>query len=209
MSDVTGENPGGDDDGEHNPVITGESKLYVPIKTTEERFATWTESLGSESFNERLPCGDTQQEEGRYQSPAAGAAGGVGVRTVSGLRRGKRKRKSTWLDMSYFPPLLSTLNKNGRPGFDCIKTRENGRLQIKMVPSERPGVVALQTPPMRKDKRLKMLLIKTKADDDHDQDQPRDPDDDQEIRADDDNQDQKEDDRLESNAGDGAPDHEV
>ncbi|KAL3531388.1 hypothetical protein ACH5RR_010710 [Cinchona calisaya] len=166
MSDFngTGENSGSDED-ENERMITGESEDHIQRYTAEERFTTWTESLGFESLNERAICRYTPavEEEGNYQSPTAG-----GSRSSS--RRRKIKPKSCWLDMSKFPPLMSTLNVNGRFRFDFIKIRENGRLRMMMVPSERPEVGVLQTPPMVKEKRLKMMLIRTDFNQDHDHD---------------------------------------
>ncbi|KAI3678970.1 hypothetical protein L6452_38274 [Arctium lappa] len=54
-----------------------------------------------------------------------------------------------------FPPDLSTLNINGRQRFDLVTVRENGRLQIFMVPNRWPQLVRS---PLR-DGRLRMWLL--------------------------------------------------
>ncbi|KAK1412540.1 hypothetical protein QVD17_33883 [Tagetes erecta] len=54
-----------------------------------------------------------------------------------------------------FPPGLSTLNVNGRPKFELVTVRENGRLQMFMVPNLSPQLV--RSP--GRNGRLKMWLL--------------------------------------------------
>ncbi|KAD6120158.1 hypothetical protein E3N88_11429 [Mikania micrantha] len=54
-----------------------------------------------------------------------------------------------------FPPGLSTLNVNGRPRFELETVRENGRLQIFMVPNLSPQLVRSSA----RNGRLKMWLL--------------------------------------------------
>ncbi|KAA8550915.1 hypothetical protein F0562_002599 [Nyssa sinensis] len=75
-------------------------------------------------------------------------AGSSSRKTISRARREKAMSKN-------FPPLLSTLNQNGRPRFNLSKVRKNGRLQIITVPNHQPEVV--RTP--RRDGGLRMQLL--------------------------------------------------
>ncbi|GKB27591.1 FANTASTIC FOUR 3-like protein [Tanacetum coccineum] len=54
-----------------------------------------------------------------------------------------------------FPPELTVLNINGRPRFDLVTKRENGRLMMFMVPNRSPQLVRS---PVRNG-RLKMWLL--------------------------------------------------
>ena len=55
-----------------------------------------------------------------------------------------------------FPPELTVLNVNGRPRFDLVTKRENGRLTMFMVPNRSPQLV--RSP--GRNGRLKMWLLK-------------------------------------------------
>ncbi|KAK1358368.1 hypothetical protein POM88_051624 [Heracleum sosnowskyi] len=59
-----------------------------------------------------------------------------------------------------FPPLLSSLNRNGRPKFSLQTVREEGRLQIMVVPNHFSEVV--RTP--QGGDRVRMEFLKTGAD---------------------------------------------
>ncbi|CAI9781147.1 unnamed protein product [Fraxinus pennsylvanica] len=97
----------------------------------DDRYLTWTECIGFESMNET-----SKPEE--LESPAT-APGRTTVESRS------RNADKTTLPKE-FPATLPSLTKNGRPRFNLVKTRGNGRLQIVMVPTNHPAVLVERTP---------------------------------------------------------------
>lgn len=108
----------------------------------DERFATSTEGLlGFETENEKEVGGwDNLKEEMEMASPSMVVKedSGSGTAVVPVVIRERARAR-------IFPPLLSTLNRNGRPLFNLEMVRKAGRLQIVPVPNYRPEV--MRTPP--------------------------------------------------------------
>ncbi|KAI5680347.1 hypothetical protein M9H77_01574 [Catharanthus roseus] len=149
MSEVTGIGEAGgeifdrDDgeEGEPRPVDIGGTQIIDAEK-----------SLGfDQSINEKVDGGDLAAEESET------ADNNVGASEVESELRSRSSssssrlvdRLSSSLERNNFPPILSSLNRNGRPRYDFIKMRENGRLQIHMVPNERPQLVSAIEPNVR------------------------------------------------------------
>lgn len=91
---------------------------------------TITETLGFESFNEKSNCSSDELDEQRSRS-----------------RSNTKCTSSPSPTVRNFPPLLSSMNENGRPRFDLEIVRENGRLQISSVKNNRPEVIVERIPP--------------------------------------------------------------
>ncbi|KAL2535604.1 hypothetical protein Fot_16995 [Forsythia ovata] len=96
----------------------------------DDRFSTWTECIGYESMNEKV-------KTEYIESPATALGRAVKSRSRNTDKRTPRKE---------FPAPSPSLNKNGRPRFNLVKMRGNGRLQIVMVPTDHPGVLVERTP---------------------------------------------------------------
>ncbi|KAL2510623.1 Uncharacterized protein Adt_16223 [Abeliophyllum distichum] len=99
-------------------------------KNEDDQFSTWTECIGYESMNEKAKTED-------IESPTTAPG-----RAVESRSRNTDKRTAT----KEFPAALPSLNKNGRPRFNLVKMRGNGRLQIVMVPTDHSGVLVERTP---------------------------------------------------------------
>ncbi|XP_027364547.1 uncharacterized protein LOC113871648 [Abrus precatorius] len=66
-----------------------------------------------------------------------------------------RNERGNWRKMNTFPPLLSSLNRNGQPSFRLLPVRKNGRLQLRKVRIKRAKILYA----MRQDGRLKLFLV--------------------------------------------------
>ncbi|XP_059625374.1 uncharacterized protein LOC132268559 [Cornus florida] len=99
----------------------------VGFEIRADGFATWTAHLGLESSSEKEKGSNLLEEP---PPPAE-------TRSRSTMPRARREK----VTVKNFPPLLSTLNQNGRPRFSLKKVRKDCRLEIVKVPNEWPGVV--------------------------------------------------------------------
>lgn len=111
----------------------------------DERFGTSTEGLlgfETETENEKEVgvWDNLREEEMEMASPpmVVKEDSGSGKAVVPVVIRERARAR-------IFPPLLSTLNRNGRPLFNMEMVREAGRLQIVLVPNYWPEVT--RTPP--------------------------------------------------------------
>lgn len=79
----------------------------------------------------------------------------------SRLRSRRMREKSSPSDetVNVFPPLMSTLNINGRQRYNFIRSVENGRLTIRITPNECPELVAL----VDKSGRLRLISITSRS----------------------------------------------
>lgn len=123
------------------PVTVESTPPSILIGTVEERYVTSAdESLGlnyldidDEVLKKKFMIGRTEESEITHWQ-------------VWGSRsRSRRMRvKSSPSDemVNVFPPLLSTLNINGRHSYNFIRSVENGRLSIRITPNECPELVA-------------------------------------------------------------------
>ncbi|CAL5353862.1 unnamed protein product [Camellia sinensis] len=100
----------------------------VDSRSSVERFATMTESIGFESLNERAKCGELKEES----SPTT---------TTELMARARSRETMRRVRLRNFPPFLSILNRNGRLRFNLSKVREDGRLQIIQVRNDWPEFV--------------------------------------------------------------------
>ncbi|GMH26007.1 hypothetical protein Nepgr_027850 [Nepenthes gracilis] len=114
------------------------------------RISECTESLGFESLNEKAAGADLTMEAAVPEGSVAGSEGSRG--RTSGVVRDKRSEEE---ELKNFPPLLTTLNANGRPIFDLKKVNKDGRLVIRMLRNVRREIVRF----VGSDGRLKMQLI--------------------------------------------------
>ncbi|OIT06225.1 hypothetical protein A4A49_01631 [Nicotiana attenuata] len=115
---------------------------------------TLTESLGFESLNEKVKCSFEELELLTVERRSR--ANTTAMRT--------RQQREGKLAVTSFPPLLSSLKKNGRPRSSLVKVRENGRLQISSVRNNRPEVLVVRSPPSADDEssdggRLRVKFI--------------------------------------------------
>ncbi|EXC31833.1 hypothetical protein L484_020661 [Morus notabilis] len=114
-----------------------------------------TESLGFESSDERRV--DDDEEE---------------FSLVSNDERPWTSKKVKWRkrmsgsskEVKRFPPLLSSLNRNGQPSFFLRPVRKDGRLELTEVRINRPEILRAY----RGDGRLRLHLIRDDEDEDED-----------------------------------------
>lgn len=74
-------------------------------------------------------------------------------KAMCGVRRLKKALEED------FPPFLSTLDNNGRPRFNLIKVRRNGRLVMAMVRNDKP-VIARSYEKDGSGLRMEMVMVK-------------------------------------------------
>ncbi|KAF3683151.1 putative germin-like protein subfamily 1 member 20-like [Capsicum annuum] len=119
---------------EHESVVSIDDE-YRRLNNVDS-YDTLTESLGFESLTLNSKC-DFDEEwllTGERRSPSNTKAAS------------KEKTKCTIAVNRDFPPVISTLNKNGRTRFNLEKVREYRRLQISCVKNTRPEVFIERTP---------------------------------------------------------------
>lgn len=108
-----------------------------------DRYATLTECVGFES------CDLTATQ----LSPAAPL-------TAEARKRETMRREEVTVggenEREILPPVMSSLNENGRPRFFLEKVRKDGRLQIYMVLNDRPEIVRTVFP---EEDRTKIRLV--------------------------------------------------
>lgn len=115
----------------NNESIESDSTVDRPLPNI--TLETLTESLGFESFNENSKCSFDEAVEAAEPRSRSNTV--------------EAKEETDDAQLTDFPPILSSLNENGRPRFNLEKVRENGRLQISCVENTRPEVIVERTPP--------------------------------------------------------------
>ncbi|KAE9460583.1 hypothetical protein C3L33_07534, partial [Rhododendron williamsianum] len=112
------------------------------IRARLDRCATLTECIGFES------CDLTAAQV--WSVPlTAGARKREAMRREEVMVGGKNERE-------ILPPVMSSLNENGRPRFNLEKVRKDGRLLIYKVRNDRPEIVRTVFP---EEDRIKIRLI--------------------------------------------------
>lgn len=112
------------------------------IRARLDRYATLTECIGFES------CDLTAVQVSSVPL-TAGARKRETMRREEVMVGGKNERE-------ILPPVMSSLNKNGRPRFNLEKVRKDGRLLIYKVRNDRPEIVRTVFP---EEDRIKIRLI--------------------------------------------------
>lgn len=84
---------------------------------------------------------------------------GSGVDVMENVATEKSIMKKAEKRFRILPPLLSSLNRNGRPRFSLESVREDGRLQILLVPNQFSEVVRT----CQEGDRVSMELLETGA----------------------------------------------
>ncbi|KAI8555788.1 hypothetical protein RHMOL_Rhmol05G0201400 [Rhododendron molle] len=119
-----------------------------------------TESLGFESSDERR-VDDQVMERITSEEPGSRAGAWMKWKRMRGRRDEVEARK--------FPPPLSSLNPDGRPGFFLRPVRRDGRLELTEVKIDRTEVLHAS----RQDGRLRLDMVRDVADveEDHEEEE--------------------------------------
>lgn len=142
------------------PPCAVEYTLSTLRGTAEDRYASADESLGlsypnidGEVMKKKVIIDQTEESGITHWQE-------WGSRWRSRSRSRRMRVKSSPSDGRVnFPPLLSTLNINGRQRYDFIRRVENGRLMIRITPNERPELVAQ----VDESGRLRLILITSRS----------------------------------------------
>lgn len=119
-----------------------------------------TESLGFESSDERRVDDQVMERITSEERELQAGAGKKWKRT-----RGRRDE----VEARKFPPLLSSLNRDGRPSFFLRPVRRDGRLELTEVKIDRTEVLHVS----RQDGRLRLDMVRDVADveEDHEEEE--------------------------------------